>query len=119
MHRNLMAVAVAGLALGGGRASAHAFLKKANPAVGSTLEQAPDQVVIDFTEGVEPRFSTIIVQDASGARMDQGAAHLDGGEARLAIGLKPLKPGTYLVVWHVVATDTHKTEGRFTFSVKS
>ena len=98
-------------------ASAHAFLKTARPAVGSTVPTAPSQVVIHFTEGVEPVFSTIAVQDAAGARVDVGGVHLEGGAAQLAVGLKPLPPGTYSVTWHVTATDTHKTQGRFTFTV--
>ena len=47
---------VAGLALFASEASAHAFIKTASPAVGSTVETPPSQVVIDFTEGVEPLF---------------------------------------------------------------
>ena len=99
-------------------ASAHAFLKTATPAVGSTVPQPPDQVVIDFTEGVEPSFSTITVQDAAGAAVDTGNIHLQGGNTHLAIGLKPLPPGTYKVIWHATAVDTHKTEGNYTFTVK-
>ena len=110
-------ILAAGSILWAGSASAHAFLKTARPAVGSTVKAAPSQVVIHFTEGVEPRFSTIAVQDAAGARVDTGGVYLDGGAARLAIGLKPLAPGTYSVTWHVTATDTHKTQGRFTFTV--
>ena len=34
-----------------GHASAHAHLKTATPAVGSTVQQPPAQVVIDFTGG--------------------------------------------------------------------
>jgi methionine-rich copper-binding protein CopC len=104
--------------LGAGPALAHAFLKSAAPAVGSEVATPPTEVAIDFTEGVEAKFSTIIVQDARGARVDTGAAHLVGGsETRLAVALKPLTPGAYKVVWHATATDTHKTEGSFTFTV--
>ena len=107
----------AGLALGAGQASAHAFLKTAAPAVGSTVPQAPSQVSIEFTEGVEPKFSTIAVQDAAGASVASGDARILGSNTHLAVGLKPLQPGTYRVVWHVTAVDTHKTEGSFTFTV--
>ena len=100
------------------QAFAHAFLRTATPAVGSTVRQSPTQVVIDFTEGVEPRFSTIEVQDAAGASVAAGDAHLAGGDTHLAIALKPLPPGAYKVVWHATAVDTHKTEGSFTFTVK-
>jgi methionine-rich copper-binding protein CopC len=105
------------LALFAGPASAHAFLKTATPAVGSTVQQPPAQVVIDFTEGVEPQFSTIAVQDASGADVGTGDAHLEGGNTHLALAVKMLPAGTYKVTWHATAVDTHKTEGSFTFTV--
>ncbi len=107
------------LALGAaGPVSAHAFLKKASPAVGSTVPAAPAELTIEFTEGVEPDFSTIAVVDGGGARLDSGTVHLaPGDDTHLAIGLKPLPPGTYKVTWHATATDTHKTEGSFSFTV--
>ena len=66
---------------------------------------------------MEPKFSSIAVQDASGAAVQTGDAHLAGGDTRLSIGLKPLKPGAYKVTWHATATDTHKTQGSFSFTV--
>lgn len=108
----IASVAVSGPAL------AHAFLKSATPPVGSTVQAAPTNVVIDYTEGVEPKFSTVEVQDAAGARVDFGDVQTEAGNnERLTVGLKPLKPGTYKVAWHVTSTDTHKTEGTYTFTV--
>ena len=117
MRRFLVGLATACLVPCLHEASAHAFLKTATPAVGASVQEAPAQVVIDFTEGVEPGFSTIIVQDAGGARVDTGAVHLGDGQAQLAIQVKPLPPGTYTVVWHATSVDTHKTEGRYSFTV--
>lgn len=117
MNAIRMITLAAGLALLTSQASAHAFLKTASPAVGSTVSQPPSKVVINFTEGVEPRFSSITVQTAQGAQVQTGKPHLEGDDAHLAIALKPLQPGTYTVIWHATATDTHKTEGRFTFTV--
>ena len=115
--RTLLMLAAPVLALLAGPALAHAFLKTATPAVGATVQQAPAAVVIDFTEGVEPRFSTIAVQDGSGARVDLGDVHLQGGNQHLAVGLKPLPPGVYKVTWTATAVDTHKTQGDFSFTV--
>ena len=100
MRHGLVAASAAGLLFVTGPAMAHAFLKTATPAVGSTVTQAPGEVVITFTEGVEASFSTIVVQDASGAEVETGGVHLAGGETRLAIGLKPLPAGSYKVTWH-------------------
>ena len=87
------------------------------PAVGSTVRTAPAEVRIDFTEGIEPAFTTIHVSDARGMRVDQGSAHLEGDNTHLAVALKALAPGSYRVAWKAVAVDTHHTEGSFTFTV--
>jgi len=58
------------------------------------------------------------VQDANGARVDDGTAHSAGNDGKdLAVGLNKLAPGKYTVIWHVTSVDTHKTEGRFDFTV--
>jgi copper resistance protein C len=120
MHSVRALALTAGFALLGAPAWGHAFLKTASPGVGSSVSQAPSQVVINFTEGVEPRFSTITVQNAQGMRVDTGKPHVVGGDTHLAVDLKPpLPPGTYTVVWHATATDTHKTQGTFHFTVGS
>ena len=113
----MMAGGLLGALLCGSQAMAHAFLKTATPAVGSTVQQPPSQVTIAFTEGVEPLFSTITVQDAGGASVETGSVRLAGDNTRLTIGLKPLQPGMFKVTWHATAVDTHKTEGSFSFTV--
>ena len=110
-------LATAMLATAASAAFAHAQLTAATPAPGSTVA-APTEVAITFDEEVEAKYSTIAVTDAHGARVDGGAAHLVGGdELHLAVPLKPLAAGSYKVVWHATATDTHKTQGSFTFTV--
>lgn len=99
-------------------AFAHAFLQRASPPVGSEIPVSPANMTITFTEGVEPAFSTIEVQNAQGTRVDKADPHLAGGEqTKLAVDLPKLPPGKYTVIWHATSVDTHKTEGRFTFSV--
>jgi methionine-rich copper-binding protein CopC len=101
-----------------GLAIAHAQLQKADPPVGSTVPAAPHQLTLHFSEGVEPRFSTVAVTDASGAAVDAHDVHTAPGDQQaLIVGLRSLPPGIYTVVWHATSVDTHKTEGRFTFTV--
>jgi methionine-rich copper-binding protein CopC len=58
------------------------------------------------------------VQNAQGARVDEGHPHLLHGEQRkLSVSLPKLPPGKYTVTWHVTSVDTHKTEGQFHFTV--
>jgi len=103
------------LALGAAQALAHAFLDHASPLVGSTVRTAPREVVLWFTEKLEPAFSRVTVQNAAGARVDRGNSHASGNQLRVSLGALP--PGTYRVMWRVVSVDTHATEGDFTFRV--
>jgi hypothetical protein len=115
----LPAFAMLVLLAGGGTAWAHAHLKTAVPAPDSTVQTPPNAVTINFTEGVEPHFSSIEVQDAAGHRVDKGvAATAPTDNKRFSIGLQPLQPGTYKVVWHATSVDTHQTNGTFQFTVK-
>lgn len=117
-HALVAAAVVAGLTLAGGQADAHAFLRRAQPGVGATVTRAPKQVSIWYTEEVEPAFSTITVTNSAGQRVDDGNTQIDPKNRELLhVLLKQLKPGTYKVRWHVVAVDTHRTQGSFSFTV--
>jgi len=110
----LLPIFVVGLA----RLEAHAFLERADPGVGSTIQTSPSEVRIRFTENIEPAVSSIQVFDASGKEVDKRDLHLDRSDhALLHISLPPLGVGTYKVVWRVVSVDTHVTNGDFTFRV--
>ena len=97
---------------------AHAFLDHAEPAVGSQIHSSPAEVRIWFSEKLEPALSRIQVFDAAGSEVDKRNVHVDGSNpALLEVGLSPLKPGKYKVVWRVVSVDTHVTSGNFAFEV--
>jgi methionine-rich copper-binding protein CopC len=100
------------------RLKAHAFLKDADPGVGSTIQRSPSEVRIRFTENIEPAVSSIQVFDASGKEVDKRDLHLDRSDhALLHVSLPLLGAGIYKVVWRVVSVDTHVTNGNFTFRV--
>ena len=104
--------------IGAARIEAHAFLRDAEPAVGSTVQTSPNEVRIRFTENIEPAFSSIRVFDASGKEVDKRDVHLDRSDrSRLHVSLPQLTAGIYKVVWRVVSVDTHVTNGSFTFRV--
>jgi copper resistance protein C len=111
----LIIVALLATALGAPAARAHAFLDHANPLVGSTVSTAPHEVLLTFTQNLEPAFSSVTVADASGAQVSQGKAQISGNTMR--VGLKAVGPGSYRVRWHALSVDTHTTEGSFTFHV--
>lgn len=99
-------------------AAAHAHLTAATPAAGSTAA-APARLVLQFSEGLELRFSGVVVTGPDGAPVATGPGSLaDGDGARLTVPLAGrLAPGTYTVAWHALATDGHKTSGRYSFTV--
>lgn len=100
-------------------AMAHAHLKSATPPAGAVVQTAPSEVVIDFTEALEPKFSSIEVSDSAGTPVDKHDAHTAPGNAnRLIVDLQQLPPGIYTVKWHATATDTHKTSGTYKFTVR-
>jgi copper resistance protein C len=95
---------------------AHAFLDHADPKVGSTGHSPPAAVTLTFTEGVEPAFSSIEVDDGQGNAVVVGALEHPSAPT-LRVSLPALKSGTYRVRWKVISEDTHETQGTFEFSV--
>jgi len=86
--------------------------------VPAALAHAPTSVTITFTEGLEADFSSLTVEDESGQRVDLGDAHTaPDNRMRFSVGLKPLKPGSYKVLWRATSVDTHKTNGSYSFTV--
>jgi methionine-rich copper-binding protein CopC len=98
---------------------AHAFLERAIPAVGSEVSPSPRELVLAFSEGVEPMFSSIELHNAQGVVVPIGKpASAPGDNRRVVTPLPGLPNGVYSVIWHVTSVDTHKTEGSFKFTVK-
>ena len=97
---------------------AHAFLAGASPPAGSQLPAAPPELTLRFTESIEPLFSAIELRDASGSIIRTDNPRLVDGSTRvLVIALPKLPPGRYSVSWHATSVDTHKTEGRYEFTI--
>ena len=107
------------LAAAGMPAGAHALLRESDPAAGSSVDRAPDRVVLTFTERPEPGLSSIRVLDSGGRQVERGqAALVQGSPVQLAVGLGDLGEGTYTVAWRVVSRDDgHVTDGAFAFGV--
>ncbi|MFD3453978.1 copper resistance CopC/CopD family protein [Streptomyces sp. NPDC058691] len=113
-------LAVLGLLLGGAApASAHAALVKTEPAQGSVVKTAPQQVRLTFSEGVLLASDAVRVLGPDGKRADSGAASNGGeGSDTAVVALRPgLGNGTYTVAWKAVSADSHPVAGAFVFSV--
>jgi copper transport protein len=102
-----------------GAAHAHANLDRSEPAQGAALAQSPKEVLLHFTEGLDPSFSSVELLDASGKTIIAGPGTIDASDARtLRLPLGILPDGIYSAVWKArSAVDGHITQGVVSFSV--
>ena len=102
-------------------ALAHAQFVGAEPARGTELQQAPEQVRIRFSEPVEAEFSPVEVSNSQGERVDQDNARIDPDDARVVVEdlNGDLPGGTYTVEWRVTSVDGHAIDGTYRFRVVS
>jgi copper resistance protein C len=122
MRPHQVTLVLCGLALAcGGLQTAwgHAFPQRADPAAGAAVAVAPALVRIWFDAALEPAFSSLRLQTARGQPVDHADGQVDPRDATLlTLRLPPLAPGTYRVLWSVVARDGHRTEGAYTFTIQ-
>ncbi|MGY1771648.1 copper resistance CopC/CopD family protein [Blastococcus sp. SYSU D00813] len=97
-------------------ASAHASLVSTDPGEGARLSAVPEQVSLEFTEGVSLGAGYLRVLDSGGERVDTGDARVDGSTVR--VGLRDgLGDDGYLVTYRVISADSHPISGSFSFVV--
>jgi copper transport protein len=94
--------------------AAHAELLSSQPEAGQRLGTAPGAVVLEFSESLEPRLSTVTVTDPTGRRFT--GAVTTGEEMRIQLATNA--PGIYTVQWtSVSSTDGHELSASFQFGV--
>lgn len=99
-------------------ALAHAHPKIMKPSPDST-GPAPNSISITFSEGVEPKFSSIRLTDGDGRSAGTEASRpAPNDPTTLILPVRKLGPGTYTVHWSNVALDGHRLEGSYKFTVK-
>ena len=115
-HRIAPFVLSAFMMLGAPSAFPHALVVRSNPSANASVQTAPREVSIFFSERIQAARAAIVVEDANGLRVDDSRVDLNGRVVRVT--LKPLSAGTYSVKWRVQSTDTHNAEGTFIFHVQ-
>ena len=115
----LLGLVLAALIALGVSAEAHALVRSSNPPGSASLDRAPSQVSITFTERPDAQLSSIHVLDRAGASVERGPARpLPGDPLTLVVPLPSLTDGTYTVTWRTVsAVDGHVAAGSFAFGV--
>lgn len=116
-------LALLALAFAAGDAFAHAHLARSQPAAQSVAAQAPATLDLYFTEGVEPAFSRAElyrVDKGTTTRIETGKPSVDPADDKhLSVPVSgALASGRYTVKWQALATDGHKTQGQYDFTVK-
>ena len=119
LRSTLKIMASLAFALAATPAFAHAQLEKATPAVGGTVAP-PNEIRLEFSEGVEPQFTKVTLTGPGGAAAPLGAPTVEAGHQSVLIVpiVKSLPPGVYTVRWRAVSVDTHHTQGNFNFTVR-
>ena len=88
------------------------------PAAGSIVS-SPSELSITFSEPLEPKFSKLELMDRSGSSLNQQASAVDPRDLKhIVLRLPKLSAGVYHVHWVSAATDGHRMEGQYTFTVK-
>ncbi len=110
--------AVGSLGLAAGTVLAHAELTSSNPANQSILASTPSEILLTFSEGVDPVGESIRLVDADGNAVPLGPLDQSQGDDTLRTPVPAtIADGTYVVGWQAISADSHKIRGAFTFSV--
>ncbi len=98
-------------------ALAHAVLERSDPPPNATLETPPAQIVLRFSEAVDPAFSTATVVDRGGRRRSSPSV-VSADRRSIVVRPEHLEGGVYVVRWRVLSrVDGHTTSGVLVFGV--
>lgn len=101
------------------RASAHATLLRATPAIGAVLDAPPPAIELEFSEALDAGFSRVQLFDSQNRLVERGPGLVDAAvPTLLRLTLPDLARGSYTALWRVrSAVDGHITEGSLPFGV--
>ena len=100
-------------------AFAHAYLVKSVPAGRASLFSSPGRIQLWFNERLEPKYSSALVFDPAGKRVDAENAQVSADDPKqLSVALKQLQPGRHTVKFRVLSVDGHVVEQSFPFTIR-
>jgi len=93
-------------------------LTSSTPANQAILASTPPEILLTFSEGVDPVGDSIRLVDADGNPVPLGPIDQSQGDDTLRAPVPAtIADGTYIVGWQAISADSHKIRGAFTFSV--
>lgn len=94
-------------------AYAHTQLSESTPTNEAVLDQAPEEIVLTFSEAV--RLTAVEIdfgEDSRALDMDSTEPATD-----FSVGLPDLVPGEYVVQWRALSEDAHVISGEIRFTI--
>ncbi len=119
----LLALVLAAAAVASDRSTpvaAHALLVRADPPVNAQLRsgEVPAVFTLYFSEALERAFSDVRVLDADRTQAADGVEFDDSDDALMRVGVPPLAPGFYAIVWETLSkVDGHRITGSYPLTV--
>ena len=99
-------------------AAAHARLESSVPSSGAELDEAPSEVVLDFSEPVELGLGEVTLSRADSTPIEIGHANQpDGSPDMVTAALPALDDGVYVVSYRVISADGHPISGDIVFRI--
>ncbi|MEV4349653.1 copper resistance CopC family protein [Actinoplanes sp. NPDC049596] len=102
--------------LPGTPAWAHTQLVATTPAKDAVLTTAPKAITLEFSQRLNPDFTTIALSDAARQRVAASAPAIDRVKGTV-VPQQPLGNGAYTVAYRVVSVDGHTVQGSYVFTV--
>lgn len=96
-------------------AAAHAQLIGSDPGDGSTLDESPTQVELEFSEPVRGDFTQVAVLDGNDHQYEIGEPEIAENVVTQRVG--DLPEGEYRISYRVGSADGHPVTGLLTFTV--
>jgi methionine-rich copper-binding protein CopC len=96
-------------------AEAHAHVVTSSPAANATVA-SPKAIHLQYNETLAAKFSGASLMTTAGKPV--AVTVKSAGKAIDATPRAALAPGRYMVMWHAVADDGHKSKGQYNFTVK-
>lgn len=97
----------------------HLELERSEPAADATLDEAPTEIRLWFTQSPQIDGTSVRVLPVGGEPLETGNARLAEDDDQLVLSslAAPLANGRYEVRWRAMARDGHVVRGTFEFRV--